>query len=1242
MNKTDQTSNQNGLLKKRQKVLIVDAGDDFFSALQSFQNKIDADLIKVDNGEEAWTAIQEHDFSLIVMDAEISDIGGYELSDIFSDRSDSHETPILFLTADHPDKGAIPEGSKSIDFIPKSYPPEMMAAKMVMLLDLDRAHRDLQQLYKQRETGQGAVPEKNNVQTREELDFEHKFLKSFMDLLPLCAYFKDLNSRFVNSNREHVAYMGVESEEDLRGKSDFDFFPQEAAQIRYDQEQQIIKTGNPIQLEERGRDQWTMTIKAPWYNMSGEIKGTFGFSLNITEKKEALRRIESTFRAAPTGIGMTHSCIIKEANDHLCEMVGYPEKELIGQSLRVFYQSDEEFDRIAPAERGISQQCQTGTIETIWCRKDGTLINVLLGLTPLDQDDFAKGITFTALDITEKKRAERELEESRRLLQSILNTIPTRVFWKDRESRFIGCNKSFATDTGYNDPKELIGKTDFDLSWTKEQSEQFRTDDRAVIEQNLPKLNFEETCTLADGILHWVRCSKLPLKDANNKVVGVLGTYEDISDQKRMKEAIEKRVLALTQPMESTEQIAVEELFDIEALQRLQDEFSDATGVASIISTPNGKPITQPSHFSHLCRDIIRSTEIGNENCMKSDAALGKYSPDGPIIKPCLSCGLWDAGASIMVGGHHIATWLVGQVRNESQSEEVMRTHARKIGADEEAFIKAYNDIPQMSHERFEAIARSVFIMANQLSNSAYQNLQQARFIAEQEKAEKELHRLSTVIEQSPENVIITDTHGIIQYVNPVFETTTGYTREEAIGQTPNILRSGRQDKTFYERLWKTLREGKAWQGHLINQQKSGDLYTVEAIILPVRAPSGVITGYASIERDITKELLHEEKLRQSQKMEAIGQLAGGIAHDFNNILQAILGFSELLLLDLDLTAIGPRDQVAGIQKAAKHAAELTRQLLAFSRKQVSEVIPLDLNQIIKNTITLTTSLIGENIQLKVLLSEEPLPVMADARQIERTILNMVLNARDAMPEGGDLTLETGMVSFTQEDADLNYQVQAGDFARLMVSDTGTGMSPHIMEHIFEPFFTTKGPSKGTGLGLSAIYGIIQEHGGWISVYSEPEEGSTFKMHLPLRSIANNTHRIESPPCKALEITGEGQHILLVEDDPTVREMTMHVLYKAGYVVTSFATAEEAEALFTDHSDKFSMLISDVILPKKNGAELAIALTAKNPQLPVILCSGYSGDRIKKQQIEQNNFLFLEKPFSIIDLLAAVMKAFNA
>ena len=502
--------------------------------------------------------------------------------------------------------------------------------------------------------------------------------------------------------------------------------------------------------------------------------------------------------------------------------------------------------------------------------------------------------------------------------------------------------------------------------------------------------------------------------------------------------------------------------------------------------------------------------------------------------------------------------------------------------------------------------------------------------ISDRKRREAELQRLSTAIGQSPEAVMITGPDGIIQYVNPAFETISGFSRQEAIGKNPRILKSGQHDAVFYSNLWKTIGSGRNWEGRFINKRKNGKLYTEEATVSPVRDSSGNITGYVAVKRDITEELGKEEQYRQAQKMEAVGQLAGGIAHDFNNILQAILGFSEILLTRLASDTVEYRN-VDEIQKAAKRAAELTRQLLAFSRKQPAEKKLLQLNSTLQDTEVLLQLLLGEKVRCSLKLTPDLHPVYADHGHITQIILNLAVNARDAMPDGGLLTISTENILFTEQNVPAHPDARQGNFICLSIADTGTGLSPEVKDHLFEPFFTTKGIGKGTGLGLSVIYGIVKQSKGWIQVESEEGRGTVFKIYLPAcepGALSADSH-----------VSPDGstdQRILLVEDDPAMRDMVLRLLQNAEYQTFSAGNLKEAERIFEQERGRFDLLFSDIVLPDGNGVELADNLRKKKPGFPVLLYSGYQNQRERWDNLDSKGYHFLQKPFTVTALLAMV------
>ena len=511
--------------------------------------------------------------------------------------------------------------------------------------------------------------------------------------------------------------------------------------------------------------------------------------------------------------------------------------------------------------------------------------------------------------------------------------------------------------------------------------------------------------------------------------------------------------------------------------------------------------------------------------------------------------------------------------------------------------------------------------------------------ITARKRVEESQTLLAAAVEQAAEVVMITDTQTTIQYVNPAFEKVTGYTSEEAIGQNPRFLKSGKHDAAFYQRMWAVLTRGEAWSGQFINKRKDATLYEEEATISPVRDPAGRIINYVAVLRDVTREAQLEEQLRQSQKLEAIGRLAGGVAHDFNNILAVILMQTELLLTQGDV-AESVRDGIQQIRAAAQRAANLTRQLLAFSRRQVMQARDLDLNEVVTNLATMLQRIIGEDLRLELRLYPTPLMTHADAGMLDQVLMNLAVNARDAMPEGGRLISETTAREFSAAEAAALLDVKPGHYVGLRVSDTGCGIPPEILPRIFEPFFTTKEPGKGTGLGLATVFGIVKQHGGCIQVASEPGRGTTFEVYLPaLAETTTAASEAESRPGPR----GGTETILLVEDDADVRLVTRITLERHGYRVLEAPDGLAALELWRQHRDAVALLLTDLVMPGElDGRELAQRLRADRPQLKVIYTSGYSPELAGRELHSRSGEAFLQKPCPAERLLETVRECLDA
>jgi PAS domain S-box-containing protein len=506
------------------------------------------------------------------------------------------------------------------------------------------------------------------------------------------------------------------------------------------------------------------------------------------------------------------------------------------------------------------------------------------------------------------------------------------------------------------------------------------------------------------------------------------------------------------------------------------------------------------------------------------------------------------------------------------------------------------------------------------------------RDITNRKQADRERLLLTTAIEQSAESVLITDTEGTILYINSAFEQINGYSRQEAVGKKTRILiERNEKDTAVYEDLQMTLDRGEVWRGRLTNKKKDKTLYEAEVTISPVKDKSGRIINYVGVSRDVTKEALLQKQFIQAQKMEAVGTLAGGIAHDFNNLLQVVLGYSELMLRRKSERENDYSD-LQKIFQAGKSGTELVKSLLMFSRKLEPKYRPVNLNQEIIQVQGLLSRTIPKTIKIDLRLSGDLEPIQADQSQIGQILMNLGVNARDAMPDGGALTIETANVELGQEYCNAHLEAKPGRYVLLTVSDTGHGIDRETLSHIFEPFFTTKSVGKGTGLGLATVYGIVKEHDGLIVCYSEPGQGTTFKLYFHAIQTDENVETLESET----DIPHGTETILLVDDDEVVRDLAATVLENFGYQVITAGNGKEALDIFMSQSGKIALVILDLIMPEMDGRQCLNEVLRIDPKTKVIIASGHSVNGNAEEIFLSRAKAFVEKPYDIKDLLKNV------
>ena len=1121
---------------------------------------------------------------------------------------------------------------------------------------------------------------------------------------------------------------------------------------------------------------------SPVADEHGHIWASLVSFIDITQRKQAeevLRKSEERHRSilnsAMDGFWLVNKQgQLQDVNESYSRMSGYSMQELLTKSIADFDVRESDDDTVAHNQMIMKQG--EDRFESQHRRKDGTIFDVEVSAKYVLADG---GLLVGFLrDITERKRMEEALWNEKAFLRSLIDSATDLIYFKDCNGIYLGCNKASETFTGLAEQKQ-VGKSDFDF-FDHEMAEQIALRDQQVLEGGVA-VRTEEWVTSATSSRVLLDTVKAPIYGQDGQPIGLVGISRDITERKRIEEAIQKRIIALTQPLESST-ISFEELFNIDDVQQLQDEFARATGVASIITHPDGTPLTTPSNFTRLCNDIIRKSEKGCVACHKSDAVLGRYNPDGPSIQTCLSGGLWDAGAGITVGGQHIANWLIGQVRNETQSEDKMVAYAREIGVDETTFLDAFREVPSMSQNRFEQVAQALFTLANQLSTTAYQNIQQARFINERKLAEDELHESEEKLRKlaNEQRLILTSSSvGIsllkdrkVQWANPAFDAIFGYEagttvtmdtvnfypdRESytVMGQEAySILASGEpysadmnMKRKDGSQIWCNLvgravnpdnpEEGSIWvvlditdrkqaeeqvfalaqrlqlatssahmgiwdwnvrdnqmvwddrmfelygispdtfpsnidawmnglhpedketaiaecQASLRGEQDfdttfrvlhpDGTILYIHANGLVIRGGDGTAERMIGINVDITgmkhsedERVILASQLQQAQKMESVGRLAGGVAHDFNNMLTVILGHSELALMRLD-----PDNPVSAdlqeISNAAERSADLTRQLLAFARKQTISPKILDLNDAVTSMFKMIQRLIGEDIHLTWQPAPELWQIKMDPSQIDQILANLCVNARDAIEGNGRISIVTENQTIDKDYCTANLEAAPGEYVRLTVSDDGRGMDKATAAHIFEPFFTTKELGKGTGLGLATVYGAVKQNNGFINIYSELEHGTTFSIYLPrydAKIEQKQTEEITKPLMRGQET------ILLVEDELTILKLAETMLVNLGYTVLKASTPVEALQIAQEQTGEIHILLSDVIMPEMSGRELADKLFSIYPRMKQLFMSGYSADIIAHHGVLDEGVHFIQKPFSVPNLAAKVREVLD-
>ena len=783
------------------------------------------------------------------------------------------------------------------------------------------------------------------------------------------------------------------------------------------------------------------------------------------------------------------------------------------------------------------------------------------------------------------RRHQAELETSEHRFAELAERSRTMVWEVDAQGLYTYVSPACLPILGYR-PDEMVGRLHFYELHFPEGSEAFKRAVLRRIASNEQVVNEEIAVRAKDGRLVWLLTNGFPMRNADGTLRGYRGNNVDVTARKqaeadlRASEAQKKTILD-----HIPASIA---LLDPE----LRVLWANRTAAASANRQPEDM-VGTPCHVFW-----------------------------GDPQKPCENCPAVEA------------------VRTRRESHEIVRTPDGRVW--EESGVPLLDDAGHLAAVVEIAIDVTARTATEQRMRELLAESAQARqallgILEDHDRAEADLKRLATAIQQSADSIVVTDARGTIQYVNPAFEAVTGYARAEAIGQNPRILQSGRQDAAFYRQMWDVLASGRTWKGRFVNRRKDGALYTEDAVISPVFDAQGHVVNFVAVKRDVSEQLHLAAQLNQAQKMDSIGRLAGGVAHDFNNMLTVILGHAEMKLAAADLDP-ALRDSLEEIRHAATNSVALTRQLLAFARQQTIAPRLLDLNAAVKGSLQMLRRLIGENVELAWQPAAAAPFVKADPAQIDQILVNLCLNARDAISGAGHVAIETGTAVFDAAYCARHPGAAPGDYARLAIRDDGCGMDEETLAHVFEPFYTTKAPGAGIGLGLSMVYGAVKQNNGYVDVASSPGQGTVFHVYLPLCAGPEPV----APPAPPASPAVGRKTILLVEDEPAILAMAAQMLDGLGYDVRAARTPAEAIRLVQELPGDLHLLITDVVMPGMNGRDLARTLDDLRPGLRHLYMSGYTADVIARNGILDDHLHFLHKPFSLEELAAKVSETLES
>ncbi|MGD1046381.1 MAG: PAS domain S-box protein [Bacteroidota bacterium] len=971
---------------------------------------------------------------------------------------------------------------------------------------------------------------------------------------------------FVNSAA--LKLFGAKAPDEIVGKSALDFVHPDYREFALNRIQKIYSEGLPsTNAEEKfiRFDGTTIDVEVSSIpcTFSGR-KAVQGVIRDITERKRAeenVRKLSRAVEQSPASVIITDiKGDIEYVNPKFTQLTGYTLEEVSGKNPRILQSGETLHDQYTHMWKLILAGMEwRGEFHNK--KKNGELYWESASLSPIfDENSTITHFLAVKEDITERKRAEEELRETRDYLENLLSFANAPIMVWDSDFKITRFNLAFERLTGYTmyDVLGMHPEILFPVDMREDLSALIsRTSDG----ENLISIEMPIRCK--DGSVRTVVWNTANIYATDDKtIIATIAHGQDITNRKLAEEALQESEL------------------------RFRSLYENAT-VGLYRTTPDGNillanpALVKMLGYTSFQKLAERNLEKdGFESSNQRKKFLEKIERDGEI-NGCDSKWIRQDGTAIFV----------------LESARAVRDSQGKT---------LYYDGT-------------------------------VEDITERKRAEEDIRKLSSAVEQSGSSIIVTNLKGDIEYVNSKFVELTGYSAQEAIGQNPRILRSGHTSNEEYKIVWDTITNGQMWRGEFYNKKKNGELYWESATISPVKDSDGNITQFIAVEQDITEQKMMADQMRQMQKLEGLGTLAGGIAHDFNNILGIILAYITSIKRfipdpkKLDLA-------IDTITKAVERGKALVKQILTFARKTRTEFGTVNVNDVVLEIMVMISETFPKILTYAQNLDNDISYINADRSQLHQALLNLCVNARDSMPNGGLLAINTSMVTgiiLRNQHSDAG----ASSYVCIEVVDTGEGMTPEIRNRIFEPFFTTKEQGKGTGLGLAVVFGVVQAHKGFVDVVSEPGKGTTIRLYLPASRAAEPIGVKDEEALE--EIPGGTETLLVVEDEETLMMTLRMLLLEKGYNILSAEDGLTAVNIYKEQEEDVALVITDLGLPKMGGMEVCAQIKKLNPKARIIVTTGYLAPEIKSEFLKAGIQQFLYKPYDFKKVLKVVREVLD-